>query len=162
LQDYDPSVHLSYNNLSNDSRGDSPSVVQVHIKQSKTDPFCKGIRLCLGNTDSDVCPLKAILPYMVTRGTKLGPFFLTTDNKPLTCQRFHTSLSNLLDKIGLPARDYNIHSFRIGAATTAKDAGVSDTHIQMIGRWQSSAYQRYIQTSPSQLAKLTKLLAHHT
>jgi len=61
------------------------------------------------------------------------PFFLTADNKPLTCQRFHTSISSLLDKIGLSARDYNTHSFRIGAATIAKDAGVSDTCIQMLG-----------------------------
>jgi len=77
---------------------------------------------------------------MVTRGTKLGPFFITADNKPLTRQRFYSLLSTLLNKIGLPATDYNIHSFRIGTATTAKDAGISDTHIQMLGRWQSSAY----------------------
>jgi len=161
MQDYDPSVHLSYEDLLIDSK-DCPSVVQVHIKRSKTDPFRKGVRLWLGKTDAEVFPLKAILPYMVTRYTKPGSFFITADNKSLTRQRFYSLLFTLLNKIGLPATDYNTHSFRIGAATTAKGAGISDTHIQMLGRWQSSTYQKYIRTFPSKLAELTQLLAHHT
>jgi len=116
---------------------------------------------CGWETDAEVCPLKAILPYMVTRDTKPGPFFITADNKPLMCQRFYSLLSTLLNEMRLPATDYNTHSFRIGAATTAKDAGISDTYIQMLGRWQSSAYQKYIWTSPSKLAEVTQLLAHH-
>ena len=161
VHDYDPSAHLSFKDLSIDSR-DSPSVIQLHIKQSKTDPFRKGVRLFLGKTGTDVCPLKAILPYLVVRGTKPGPLFLTADGLPLTRQKFHNCLSTLLKNIGLSASQYNTHSFRIGAATSAKDAGISDTHIQMLGRWRSSAYQQYIRTSPSRLAKLTSALAHHT
>ena len=160
-QEYDPSAHLSYNDVSLDSRN-SPSAVQIHIKQSKTNPFQKGIHLCLGITDADVCPVKAILPYMVIRGSKPGPLFLTVDKKPLTCQRFHASLSSLLKEIGLPASDYNTHSFRIGAATTAKDTGISDTHIQMLGRWWNSAYQQYIRTPFSELAELARVLAQQT
>ena len=161
VHDYDPSAHLSFKDLSIDSR-DSPSVIQLHIKQSKTNPFRKGIRLFLGKTGTDVCPLKAILPYLVARGTKPGPLFLTTDGLPLKWQKFHNCLSTLLKNIGLPASQYNTHSFRIGAATSAKDAGILDTHIQMLGRWRSSAYQQYIRTSPSRLAELTSALAHHT
>ena len=51
-----------------------------------------------------------------------------------------------------------IPSFRIGAATTAKEKGISDVHIKMLGRWQSSAYQLYIRTPQEQLAKLSKEL----
>ena len=159
VHDYDPSAHLSYDDLSTDSR-DSPSVIQLHIKQSKTDPFRKGVKLFLAKTGLDICPLRAILPYLVIRGSKSGPLFLTADGSPLTRQRFHTLLSTLLRKIGLPVTHYNTHSFRIGAATSAKDAGISDTHIQMLGRWRSSAYQQYIRTSPTQLAELTRALAH--
>ena len=71
-------------------------------------------------------PLKTILPYMVTRDTKPGPLFINADNKLLTHQGLYTTLPKLLGKIGLPATDYNTHSFRIGATTTAKDAGISD------------------------------------
>ena len=111
--DYDPAVHLSPEDLTIDSR-DSPSVLQVHIKQSKTDPFCKGVRLVLGKKDTDVCPLKAILPYMVIRGNTPGPFFLMADRQPLTRQVFHNHLSNLLRQLGLPSLTIILIAFELG------------------------------------------------
>ena len=53
-------------------------------------------------------------------------------------------MSAILKQIGLDDQKYNTHSFRIGVATSAKAAGVSDSHIKMLGRWQSSAYQLLI------------------
>ena len=44
---YDPAVHLSRQDIALDDAS-SPSVVRVRIKQSKTDPFRKGIDLYLG------------------------------------------------------------------------------------------------------------------
>ena len=38
------------------------------------------------------------------------------------------------------------HSFRIGAATAAAGAGVEDTVICTLGRWNSSAFLAYIRT----------------
>ena len=35
---------------------------------------------------------------------------------------------------------FNTHSFRNGAATSAKYAGVSDSHLKAFGRWRSDAY----------------------
>ena len=46
-----------------------------------------------------------------------------------------------------------------GAATTAKEAWISDVHINMLGRWKSPAYQLYIRTPNDQLAKISKQLA---
>ena len=40
---YDPSIHLSVNDVAVDSRS-SPTMIQVTIKQSKTDPFCQGVK----------------------------------------------------------------------------------------------------------------------
>ena len=138
------------------------SIVTRVTEQSVSTELLVNFKLFLAKTGLDICPLRAILPYLVIRSSKSGPLFLTADGSPLTRQRFHTLLSTLLRKIGLPVTHYNTHSFRIGAATSAKDAGISDTHIQMLGRWRSSAYQQYIRTSPSQLAELTRALAHHT
>ena len=42
---------------------------------------------------------------------------------------------------------YNTHSFRIGAAASAKQAGVSDSHLKALGRWKSDAYKKYIRLS---------------
>ena len=53
---------------------------------------------------------------------------------------------------------YNTHSFRIGAATSAIETGISDVQVKMLGRWKSNAYQRYVRTSPEKLASLSKKL----
>ena len=44
---FDPNVHLCLSDISLDS-SHSPQIVQVNIKQSKTDPFRQGITLSLG------------------------------------------------------------------------------------------------------------------
>ena len=56
-------------------------------------------------------------------------------------------------------RQFNTHSFRIGAATSAKHAGVSDLHLQALGRWRSDAYLKYVRLSLKDLARLSKSLA---
>ena len=47
--------------------------------------------------------------------------------------QFKTLLSTTLKKAGLDESKYNFHGFRIGAATSAKAAGISDMHIQLLG-----------------------------
>ena len=56
-------------------------------------------------------------------------------------------------------RQFNTHSFRIGAATSAKHARVSDSHLKALGRWKSDAYLKYVRLSPKNLARLSKSLA---
>ena len=155
--EFDGNIHLSVTDIAVDSKT-SPSVIQVSIKQSKTDPFRKGVQLFLGRTDHHICPVKGILPYLALRGTKPGPLFITQDNKFLTRQLFSAALSKVLKATGLDSCKYNTHSFRIGAATSGKQAGISDVHIKMLGRWQSSTYQQYIRTPQQQLASLSAQL----
>ena len=157
LQGFDPEVHLTIKDIAIDKIVE-PSLVRVTIKQSKTDPFRQGIRLFLCATEHTVCPVKALLQYLVLRRRKDGPLFITAKGTPLTRQYFSTALSTVLKHIGLDDRQYNMHSFRIGAATSAKAAGISDTHIKMLGRWESSAYQQYIRTPREQLATLSRQL----
>ncbi len=44
-----------------------PSRLEVHIKALKTDPFRQGISLFIGRVTSDLCPVSAMLAYMVVR-----------------------------------------------------------------------------------------------
>ena len=157
-QDYNPTVHLSYADVAVDCKKD-PQILQIHIKQSKTDPFRKGVKLSLGRTGGEVCPVSAILAYLVVRGAQPGPLFLTDQGKPFTHHHLSSALTAILTEIGLPVQDFNTHSFRIGAATSAKQANISDTDIQMLGRWRSDTYKRYIRMAPSDLAKFSKTLA---
>ena len=38
----------------------TPSIVKVQLKQSKTDPFRKGVSIFLGRTQADLCPVPAM------------------------------------------------------------------------------------------------------
>jgi len=158
LTDYDPSVHLSLQDISVDNR-DNPNVLKINIKQSKTDPFRQGVQVYLGATNTEVCPILGILPYLAQRGAQPGPLFLTENGQGLTRQSFCTALNSVLSELPVNCNWYNSHSFRIGAATTAAQANIPDAYIKMLGRWQSEAYQRYIKTPPCELAKFSALLA---
>ena len=136
--EYDPTAHLSLEDIAVDNKS-SPTVIQVNIKQSKTDPFRQGVQLYLGKTNTDICPVSAILPYLAIRGARLGPLFVLEDGSYLTRQCFATMVSSALKLAGVNDKLYTTHSFQIGAATSAKEAGVSDVHIKMLGRWKSNA-----------------------
>ena len=154
---FDPDAHLSPSDIAIDNKG-SPSVIQVTIKQSKTDPFRHGVQLYLGKTGKDICPVMAILPYLALRGASAGPLFILSDGSFLTRKKFAALVLNTLKQVGVEDAQYNTHSFRIGAATTVKDAGISDVHIKMLEHWKSNAYQLYIRTPQKQLANLSKQL----
>ena len=59
---------------------------------------------------------------------------------------FVDKIRGLLQEVGIDVSHYAGHSFCIGAATTAAVIGVSDGIIQMLGRWRSDLYTRYIRT----------------
>ena len=51
-----------------------------------------------------------------------GPLFITSNRTYVMRQFFYSMLSTLLIRIGLSQKHFNTHSFRIGAATSAKAA----------------------------------------
>jgi len=97
---YDPSIHLSLKDVALSSRS-MPTIIWLTIKQSKTDPFHKGARLCLSITDLKICPVKALLPYLTLKGSEPGSLFVLEDKIPLTRAQFKTLLSATLKKAGL-------------------------------------------------------------
>ena len=64
----------------------------------------------------------------------------------------------LLSLLHLNTGQFNAHSFRIGAATSAKQAGMFDLHVITLGIGRNNAYQKYIQISLKDLAGLSKWL----
>ena len=153
--EFEPATHLSIKDMAIDDK--TSSLIRVTIKQSKTDPFRKGVHLFLGRTDNPICPVTAILPYLTACGNTAGQLFT---QKKAVCSLGNTSATSFqgycrLQAAGLPAGQYNTHNFCIGAATSAKKAGIADTHIKMLGRWQSNTY---IRTPRQELAALSKQL----
>ena len=136
-----------------------PNFVKIHLRQSKTDSFGRGVDIFLGRTNQAICPVAAILSFLTVRPAGMGgPLFCFQDGSVLSRERLVGEVRAALQRQGLDASRYSGHSFRIGAATTAAAAGVPDHTIKILGRWESAAYHLYIRTPPAQLASVSARL----
>ena len=155
---YDPNTHLSYGNLSVDN-ADSPKVLALQLKVSKTDQGRRGVKVVIGKTGDALCPVTAMLRYLRLRGSHSGPLFIWQNKTPLSRAALVSAVRAILIEANLPADKFAGHSFRIGAASTAAAAGIQDSQIQTLGRWKSSAYLLYVRTDPQELASISRLLS---
>ena len=97
----------------------NPQQLHILLKRSKTDQAGKGAIVGIGRTGGQLCPIAAVLSWMVRRGNAPGPLFHFQDGAPLTQQRFVVELRKALQMIGEDPQQFGGHSFRAGAATTA-------------------------------------------
>lgn len=111
----------------------------INLKSSKTDPFKSGCTIRVGSIGSNICPVKALRQFLRNCLHRSGPLYTFVNGTYLT----RTYLSNLITGLW-PSSTLNTHSFRIGGASSAAAAGIPDSTIQLLGRWSSNAYQRYI------------------
>lgn len=154
--EYDPQADLSFGDVTLNHR-ENPTVAQIRIKASKTDPFRKGVNIYMGATGNDLCPVTAIAAYLAVR--RSAPFFQLEGGRPLTREAFVERVRAALTVAGLNASQFAGHSFRSGAATTAAERGIEDSLIKILGRWKSSAYLLYLKIPPERLAGLSSALA---
>ena len=85
-------------------------MIKVHIKASKRDPFRDGVDIYRGRVAEGVlCPLVAILSYLVKRGP--GLIFHFADGRPLTRTRMEEHVRNAL-KASIDISQYAGHSVR--------------------------------------------------
>ena len=150
---------LSPSDIQVDSRQD-PTYVAITLRGSKTDPFGVGCTLIIGRTNSSICPVTALLAYLAIRPPSPGPLFIHDDGSPLTRSGLVSAVCAALSGAGVDLTRYTGHSFRIGAATAAAQAGLPDSMIQTLGRWRSSAFQRYIRMPASTLLSISHTLVH--
>ena len=136
----------------------SPSYLAIRIKASKTDPFRQGVTINLGRTNYRICPVAAVLSYLVKRGPTPGPLFTFNDGRYLTHDRFVRAVREALTATGVDTVKYTGHSFRIGAATTAANCGIQDSLIRTMGRWESSAYTLHIRTPRERICTVAATL----
>ena len=155
---YDPSAHLSFNDIAVNDPTD-PTLMEIRVKASKTDPFRNGVNLYVGRTNNELCPIAAMTAYLAIRGGSEGPLFRFENGRSLTRERFVAKVREALAAAGINHTKYAGHSFRIGAASTAARCGIADSTIQLLGRWESSAYLLYIRTPRDTLAALSTALS---
>ena len=73
------------------------------------------------------------MDYLSLRGSRPGPLFCVADGSPVSRYIFIYKLSMAIKYCGLDPSRYKGHSFRIGAASYAADAGTSDALIRALG-----------------------------
>ena len=129
--------------------------VTLHLKASKTDPYRQGCSLLISPSPRSVCAVRVLRKYLALRlTTGTSPLYVFQSGNYLT-----TILRTLPQRLGISSELYASHSFRIGAATSAAEAGLPPWLIQTLGRWSSNCYTLYIRTPPSVLQKVPGLLA---
>ena len=149
---FDEAVHLSWGDVSLSEDGRN---LRVFLKCTKTDQLMRGTEVYVGTTANDLCPVTAIRDYVARRGVSPGAFFRLADGTPLTNVEL---VRQALSRAGVSTSGYSGHSFRIGAATAAFQAGVPDSVIQALERWAGPAFLRYIRTPRGHLAQYSYAL----
>ena len=156
-ESFDPLAKLLVDRVKVDNIVD-PQVVWIWLSKSKTDQAREGAAINLPRTSDDLCPVAALLTWIVYRGDSPGPLFLFRSGSHLTRAAFVRELRKALLGVGLDPNHYSGHSFRRGAATTAAASGIPDSHIKLLGRWRSAAFQVYLKPSDHQMANLAARL----
>ena len=79
---FDASCHLTLNDLSVDDPR-NPKAICINLKQSKTDPFRRGIQVFIGATNDRLCPVAALMAYLAMRDKSTStPLFKFQNNEP--------------------------------------------------------------------------------
>lgn len=127
------------------------SMFTLTLRTSKMDPFASGVDIPIFNT-SPLYPVNIMAKYLARRracgSQPNSPLFLDAlfSNSPLSRSTYIRNLKTILSRIGYDDSSFNGHSFRIGACTSGAAGGVEDHMLQVLGRWKSACYTRYIHT----------------
>ena len=133
------------------------SRASLYLPLSKNDQFGRGVSIYLFPLPSRLCPVSALIHFVRARHNLQGPFFIFNDGTHLT--REH--IVNILRSAFPNQRELNTHSFRIGGASALSDAGVQDHVIQIMGRWSSDSFLRYIHIPVESLREFQRSMAIH-
>ena len=127
------------------------SSATLFLPMSKTDQYARGAHIHLFPLPSPLCPVSALWHFAhVRRAPPALPLFTFSNGDFLT-----RDVTVAILRSAFPAMpNINTHSFRIGGASALAQA-VPEYVIQVMGRWSSDSFLRYIRTPPSALR------AHH-
>ena len=132
--------------------------LDLTLPASKTDPFRRRITLHISASDDRACPVKVLRRLFRWRAFPDSLLFETADG--FTRELVISQLREILTLLGFRGH-YSGHSFRRGAATSAREAGLADNEIMLLGRWKSEAYRRYIDTRPERILAASRRHQQH-
>ena len=107
-------------------------------------------------TGTSTCPVRALRLYCGQRdgrASEADALFITDDGAPLS----RRTLSDVLRRRF--GSGFSTHSLRIGIATEAARVGVTESTIQRLGRWRSSAYLGYVRGARFSVSQALRAVA---
>ena len=109
---FDPKCHLIFSDVTF-MPSSSPKYMLVRLKVSKTDPFRTGQSIVIGRTNSNLCPISAMLAYLNSRTpfANTGPLFTYESGSFLTRENLTKETRLLLSKGGLDCKEYAGHVY---------------------------------------------------
>ena len=93
------------------------------------------------------CPFRCAQDYLVTRGgyfTTSEPFFIFKDQSPLRPHQARTVLWDILKRLNLNSKLYDLRSFRIGRAMDLLKYGATIEQVKLVSHWRSNVVYKYI------------------
>ena len=130
----------------------SPTEFSFVLQHQKTDSRYEGDRVTISRSVIHPDPLALFHAYLTGRDScfPLHPhLWVRSDGSHPSRSWFVRRLRTLF-----PSTDVSGHSMRAGGATSLAAAGVPPERIQALGRWRSTAWERYVRKSPALLQTL--------
>lgn len=116
----------------------------LHLEQSKTDPFRKGVDIIIASPEA----IQALTNYLYLTTDKhitpQSPLFRNRNGTAVNRAWFMKQVNILVTAAGYNKSQYTSHSFRKGGAVSLQERGVEDSVIRNMGRWRSGAYHLYL------------------
>jgi hypothetical protein len=157
------------------SNGRQPRLLLEHIRWLSTHHFT--LRLVWSKMDisrigylvhffangSVVCPVAAMKDYLsrcpiVWKHAGQSALFRWKDGSPLDKKRDRVVMGDMLAAAGYSMANYGAVSCRRGGALSLSQAGQANHVIQIMGRWKSESFLRYIDTSQVDMASAARAM----
>lgn len=130
----------------------------ISVQSSKTAH--KGFQLVVGCSRSAICAVCWLKHFISIRSHPPSlPLFTLKSGVPLTRAALSLFMRQSLSAAGMDPSNISTHSLRAGSATDAAGLGLTDSAIQQLGRWKSSAFTVYLRPSQSDQAAVAAQLA---
>ncbi|BDA47359.1 probable integrase/recombinase xerD homolog [Coccomyxa sp. Obi] len=163
---YDDLSHIRVNNL----KLVGESLLEIRLDSRKNDQYREGSLIVLSAIESYSCPVKSVALLLQRAGLEGSsrPLFSAVSvcdgvevygNTPASYQYLRRGILEPFQAVGLPAKQFGLHSLRAGGATQAANQGIPDRLWMEHGGWKSqrSAFG-YVKTSSEVKAGVTQAM----
>jgi len=153
IREFDSTEHARRGDITivRDHHGNLSSL-EFFCRASKTDVFRRSVTIVVAAAEpgTPMCPVAAVARYLdATDFPGSEPLFRIADGSFLTRGRVDSMIKDLAGRSGFDTTNarWTTHSMRAGGATSLSFLGVPAHVIQLLGRWKSECFLRYLSIS---------------